>query len=168
MRVPSARSDRGLIRLFFVLVAVPMFAVFPYLRDLNNPNEYARVFTTMMLVEKGTFIIDEPVATYGWINDMAHTPGLDPTKTPHYTMVKAPGATYLGIPGYFVFSKIVAPLLGHERYATPQSTNEDMGKPPRVPSKLARFHAFGKRRPKRSAAGCMPTAPREQTDRNDV
>jgi hypothetical protein len=43
-----------------------------------------------------------------------------------------------------------------------------MGKPPRVPSKLARFHAFGKRRPKRSAAGCMPTAPREQTDRNDV
>lgn len=123
MRVP-ARNDAGLVRLFFVLVFVPMFAVFPYLRDLNNPNEFARVYTTMMLVEKGTFIIDEPVATWGWINDMAHTPGLDPTKTPHYSMVKAPGATYLGIPGYALFSKVVAPLLG-KKYPAVTSSNED-------------------------------------------
>jgi hypothetical protein len=32
--------------------------------------------------------------------------------------VKAPGAVYAGLPGYFVFSKVIAPLLG-ERYPSP-------------------------------------------------
>jgi hypothetical protein len=119
----SDRRGAGLVRLFFVLVFVPMFLVFPYQRDINNPNEFTRVFTTMMLVEKGTFRIDEPVQMWGWVNDMARAPGLD-DKLPHYTMVKAPAAAYAGVPGYFVFSKIVAPLLG-KHYPTMASSTED-------------------------------------------
>lgn len=119
----SDRRGAGIVRLFFVLAFVPMFLVFPYQRDINNPNEFTRVFTTMMLVEKGTFRIDEPVQMWGWVNDMARAPGLD-DGLPHYTMVKAPGAMYAGIPGYFVFSKVVAPLLG-KSYPTSASTQAE-------------------------------------------
>lgn len=119
----SDRRGEGIVRLFFVLVFVPMFLVFPYQREINNPNEFTRVFTTMMLVEKGTFRIDEPVQMWGWVNDMARAPGLD-DKLPHYTMVKAPAAAYAGVPAYFVFSKIVAPILG-KHYPTMASSTED-------------------------------------------
>jgi len=112
------------VRFFFLLVLVPMLGVFPYQRAINNPNEFTRVFTTMMIVEKGTFRIDEPVAMWGWVNDMAKAPGLDPTGTPHYTMVKAPGAVYAGIPGYAIFSKVIAPILG-KHYPTASSSEED-------------------------------------------
>jgi hypothetical protein len=122
MLAPERRTA-GIRRLFFALVFIPMFAVFPYLRAINNPNEFTRVFTTMMLVEKGTFRIDEPVQIWGWVNDMARAPGLD-DKLPHYTMVKAPGAAYAGIPGYFVFSKVVAPLLGR-KFPTATSTDDE-------------------------------------------
>ncbi|HEY8077634.1 MAG TPA: hypothetical protein VIF62_26085 [Labilithrix sp.] len=87
-----------------------MVCVFPYLRGVNNPNEFVRVFTAMSIVEHGTFRIDEQVQLYGWVNDMAHREG-------HYYMVKAPGSTYLGIPGYAIFAKIVAPLL-RKQYPT--------------------------------------------------
>lgn len=118
----TERRARRTTKLFFVLVVLPFFTVFPYLRDINNPNELTRVFTTMMLVEKGTFRIDEPVALWGWVNDMAHAPGLDRGHL-HYTMVKAPGAAYLGVPGYWVFSKVVAPALGRH-FPTAASSQE--------------------------------------------
>jgi len=100
-----------------------MVAVLPYLRSVNNPNEYVRVFTAMSLVEKGSFVIDEPVQLWGWVNDMARV------KSPvdgqlHYYMVKAPGVVYAGVPGYFLFSKVVAPILG-KRYPTATSTPEE-------------------------------------------
>jgi hypothetical protein len=108
VRAALRRRDAGPRRLFFLLVAIPMLFVFPYLRATNNPNEYVRVFTAMSLVEEGTFAIDGPVRRFGWVNDMSA-----PRKTGgHYYMVKAPGAVYLGVPGYFIYSKIVAPLLG--------------------------------------------------------
>jgi hypothetical protein len=94
-----------------VLVLLPMLCVFPYLRAVNNPNEFVRVFTVMALVESGTFRIDEQVATFGWVNDMARVKGKDDGRD-HYYMVKAPAVVYAGVPGYFVFSKIVAPILG--------------------------------------------------------
>src|SRR5512146_2184001 len=119
----TERRARRTTTLFFVLVVLPFFTVFPYLRDINNPNELTRVFTTMMLVEKGTFRIDEPVALWGWVNDMAHAPGLDRGHL-HYTMVKAPGAAYLGVPGYWVFSKVVAPALGRH-FPTAASSQDD-------------------------------------------
>jgi hypothetical protein len=43
---------------------------------------------------------------------------------PHYFMVKAPGVVYASLPGYFVFSKIVAPLVGH-KYPTATTPNEE-------------------------------------------
>ena len=90
-----------------------MLCVFPYLRVVNNPNEFVRVFTVMSLVETGTFRIDEQVATFGWTNDMARVKGKD-DGVDHYFMVKGPGAVYLGLPGYLVFSKVIAPILGHK------------------------------------------------------
>jgi hypothetical protein len=88
-----------------------MLCVFPYLRGVNNPNEFVRVFTVMSLVESGTFRVDEQVETFGWTNDMARTKGKD-DGVEHYYMVKGPGIVYAGIPGYLIFSKVVAPLLG--------------------------------------------------------
>jgi hypothetical protein len=111
MRRELRRQRKGLHRLFFFLVLLPMLLVFPYLRALNNPNEYVRVFTVMSLVESGTYRIDEQVQTFGWVNDMAKTKGRD-DGVDHYYMVKGPGAVYVGIPGYFLFSKVVAPALG--------------------------------------------------------
>ncbi len=108
-------------RLFFLLVLVPLLCVFPYLRGVNNPNEYVRVFTAMSIVEHGTFRIDEPVQLWGWVNDMARVPSKEDGQA-HYFMVKAPGAVYLGLPGYAIFAKVVAPILGHSfpTAATPQ------------------------------------------------
>lgn len=103
---------RGPRRLFFLLVFLPMLCVFPYLRAVNNPNEFVRVFTSIALVENHTFSIDEPVQLWGWVNDMARVPSKEDGK-PHYFMVKAPGVVYASLPGYFVFSKVIAPLTGH-------------------------------------------------------
>ncbi|MDB4997443.1 MAG: hypothetical protein JWM74_4875 [Myxococcaceae bacterium] len=100
------------MRLFFVLIALPFFALFPYLRAVNNPNELVRVFTTMSLVEDGTLAIDEEVATYGWVNDMAHVPSKFDGGKLHYFMVKTPLSTYLGVPVYYAYSKVQA-VLGH-------------------------------------------------------
>ena len=52
-----------------------MLCVFPYLRAVNNPNEFTRVYTLMSLVESRTFRIDEQVQTWGWTNDMARVKG---------------------------------------------------------------------------------------------
>ncbi len=88
-----------------------MLCVFPYLKVVNNPNEFVRVYTVMSLVESGSFRIDEQVQTFGWVNDMARVKGKD-DGVDHYYMVKAPGIVYAGIPGYVIFSKVVAPLIG--------------------------------------------------------
>lgn len=114
---------RGPRRLFFLLVMLPMLCVFPYLRAVNNPNEFVRVFTSVALVENHTFSIDEPVALWGWVNDMARVVSKDDGQ-PHYYMVKAPGVVYASLPGYFLFSKVIAPMVGHH-YPTATSTPED-------------------------------------------
>ena len=120
MRRTPARGPR---RLFFLLVVLPMFCVFPYLRTVNNPNEFVRVFTAIALVEHHTFSIDEPVKTWGWVNDMARVPSKVDGQ-PHYFMVKAPGVVYASLPGYFLFSKVIAPLTGHH-YPTATSSQEE-------------------------------------------
>ena len=96
------------MRLFFVLAAFPFFALFPYLRAVNNPNELERVFTTMALVDDATLAVDEQVATYGWVNDMAHVPSKFDGQKLHYFMVKTPLSTYLGVPVYFAYAKVQA------------------------------------------------------------
>jgi hypothetical protein len=114
---------RGPRRLFFLLVFLPMLCVFPYLRAVNNPNEFVRVFTSIALVENHTFSIDEPVQLWGWVNDMARVPSKVDGQ-PHYFMVKAPGVVYASLPGYFIFSKIIAPLTGHH-YPTASTPPEE-------------------------------------------
>jgi hypothetical protein len=120
MKRPVSKGPRTWL---FALALVPMLAVFPYLRGLNNPNEFVRVFTVMAIVERGTFAIDEPVALWGWVNDMARVPSREDGR-PHYFMVKGPAIVYAGVPGYFLFSKVVAPLAGH-RYPTAQSSADE-------------------------------------------
>ncbi len=118
-----------------------MLCVFPYLRTVNNPNEFVRVYTVMSLVESRTFRIDEQVNTWGWVNDMARVKGRNDSSEQqgdHYFMVKAPGVIYAGAPGYFIFSKVVAPLLGkkypgvtagqtgpHAKTVAPPATQEE-------------------------------------------
>lgn len=121
MRRVRERGPRRI--LFFGLVLMPFLLVFPYLRAVNNPNEFVRVFTSMAIVEKQTFAIDEEIELWGWINDQAHIPSKFDGKMHHY-MVKGPLLGYLGVPGYFVFSKGVAPLLGR-RFPTAASTQEE-------------------------------------------
>ena len=94
------------MRLFFVLAAFPFFALFLYLRAVNNPNELVRVFTTMALVDDATLAVDEQVATYGWVNDMAHVPSKFDGGKLHYFMVKTPLSTYLGVPVYFAYAQV--------------------------------------------------------------
>ncbi len=110
MRGRAPRHKR--VRLFFVLCVLPFFALFPYLRAVNNPNELVRVYTTMALVDDRVLTVDEQVATYGWVNDMAHVPSKFDGGKLHYFMVKTPLSTYLGVPVYFVYGKVQA-LFGH-------------------------------------------------------
>ena len=121
MRRTRARGPR---RLFFFLVLLPMLCVFPYLRAVNNPNEFVRVFTAVSIVENHTFSIDEQVQLWGWVNDMARVPSKDDGQ-PHYFMVKAPGVVYAGVPGYFLFSKVIAPVLGKHYPTAAASTLEE-------------------------------------------
>jgi hypothetical protein len=121
MRRTRARGPR---RLFFFLVLLPMLCVFPYLRAVNNPNEFVRVFTAVSIVENHTFSIDEQVTMWGWVNDMARVPSKE-NGQPHYFMVKAPGVVYAGVPGYFLFSKVIAPVLGKHYPNVATSTLEE-------------------------------------------
>lgn len=124
MRRELRWKRKGLHGLFFFLVLLPTFCVFPYLRAVNNPNEFTRVFTVMALVENHRFAIDEQVATWGWVNDMAKVKGKVDGHDHHF-MVKAPAAVYLGLPGYVIFSKVVAPVLGKHYVGGKAATPEE-------------------------------------------
>lgn len=96
------------------LVACVYFYVVPYYPALNNPNENVRVYMTAALVEDGTYDISGPRARWGWVNDAACVDRLvDGTLAPcnggppagasrAYYSVKAPGASFLGVPGYAI------------------------------------------------------------------
>jgi hypothetical protein len=86
-------------KVFFVFLFVAYFSVFPYNQGLNNPNENSRVYTTIALVEHHTWRIDDEVTRFGPINDAAVLDG-------HRLAAKAPAVSVLGVPVYWVFSKI--------------------------------------------------------------
>lgn len=86
-------------RLFFALVAVVWLAVFPFNYGLNNPNENARTYTTIALVEHHTPCIDAEVARFGRVNDNAVRDG-------RQYAAKSPATSLLGVPVYFVFRLI--------------------------------------------------------------
>jgi hypothetical protein len=111
MHAPPSPRTPWVVRIFFVLCAIPLLLVFPYVAAINNPNENVRTYMTMALVERGTLRIDDIVERQGWVNDMAkvpdrHGPGH------HYYSVKAPAVSFMALPPYWAFTK-VAPRLGH-------------------------------------------------------
>lgn len=100
-----------------------MFLVFPYNHATNNPNENVRTYMTMAIVENHTFCIDKILERFWWVNDMALVPGPAQGEA-HRFSVKAPATSYMGVPVYWVWSRMIAPRLGH-RYPTEQSSIED-------------------------------------------
>ena len=100
----DSRTSRYGRALFFACVFVVYFLVFPYNQGLNNPNENARVYTTIALVEHHTWRIDDEVARFGPINDAAVIGG-------HRYAAKAPAVSLLGVPVYWLFSKIASHLV---------------------------------------------------------
>jgi hypothetical protein len=111
MKVRGSRRHVWYVRAFFVLVALPLLGLCPYMAVINNPNENVRTYMTIALVEEHTFSIDDVVRRFGWVNDMARVPG-DGKKTDHYYSVKAPAVSYAGVPVYWLFRK-AAIRLGH-------------------------------------------------------
>ncbi|MCA9536784.1 MAG: hypothetical protein KC593_24045 [Myxococcales bacterium] len=124
-------------------MAIVYLYVFPYFPALNNPNENVRVYMTAALVEDGTYDIGGPRARWGWVNDAACVDRLvDGTLAPcdgrapegaerAYYSVKAPGASFLGVPGYAVYRAWLAAFpspsgsAGHGR--TGQGGSDEQG-----------------------------------------
>lgn len=93
MGTDAARTGRwGYAALFAFLLLYP----FPYQARLNNPNENVRLYMTAALVEHGTYAIDRMRERWGWVNDAA-------TRDGHVYSVKAPGTSWLGVPGYAAY-----------------------------------------------------------------
>jgi hypothetical protein len=99
------------IRAFFVLVALPLLGVSPFIGVVNNPNENVRTYMTMALVDDHTFRLDEVIKRFGWVNDMAKVPGKN-GEPDYHSSVKGPAVSYAGVPIYWAFKK-VAVRLGH-------------------------------------------------------
>lgn len=101
MAVGSAPRDRRwFVAIFFVLVAFPFFGVFPYINVVMNPNENTRTYMTIAAVENKTFQLDQTVARFGWINDMASV--RDKRGAFHYYSVKGPLNSLMGVPVYWL------------------------------------------------------------------
>jgi len=100
------RLDRRITTIVLALVGVVFLSVFPYQSTINNPNENARAYMTMAIVEHGTLRIDEVVQRHGWVNDMAKAE--DAEGFEHLYSVKGPAISYAGVPFYWVFVKLEA------------------------------------------------------------
>src|SRR5215472_2722461 len=110
---PKAEMDSPrAVTAFFVLTLVVYTCVSPYIAAVNNPNENTRTYMTMAIVENHTFRLDRIVARQGWVSDMARVPDQTPEGS-HLASVKGPATSYLGVPVYWVFTK-VAPWFGHK------------------------------------------------------
>lgn len=103
------RPSAGLARAISLALLVIFSCVFPFVYQLNNPNENVRTYMTMAIVDEHTFRIDTLIERYGWTNDMAKAP--DKLGVPHLYSVKAPAVSYLGVPVYAAF-RLIAPALG--------------------------------------------------------
>ena len=69
---------------------------------------------TMAIVEGHTFKINDIVGRYGWTNDMAAVPEADGTRSLY--SVKAPAASYAGVPFYWAMTKYCAALRASGRH----------------------------------------------------
>lgn len=83
-------------RVGFFLIAFLYVCVFPYQPELNNPNENVRLYMTAAIIEDGTYCIDGVIKRWGYVGDTAVFEGR------HFSL-KAPGASWLALPGYFLY-----------------------------------------------------------------
>ena len=90
-----------LVWLVCALLVLAYLLPVPYFDALNNPNENVRVYMTRAMVDFGTMAIDPVIAEWGYVNDKATIHGL-------MYSGKAPGTSYLGIPGYWLYSTLCA------------------------------------------------------------
>ncbi len=102
-RGPSDTRERRVAWLVFAGIAFLYLVPFPYFERLNSPNENARIYMVKAAVEHGTLAVD-PVLGSGRppIVDLARHDG-------RLYSIKAPGPSLLGIPFYWVATRI-APL----------------------------------------------------------
>jgi hypothetical protein len=107
---PLPREQRWFVAIFFALVALPFFGVFPYIGVVMNPNENTRTYMTIAAVEHRTFQLDPVVARFGWINDMASVRNKQGVS--HYYSVKGPLNSFAGVPVYWLQCKL-AKWRGH-------------------------------------------------------
>jgi len=117
--VATAVPGRGRRLAAAALFAAVALYVFPYYPILSNPNEDVRLYMTAALVDEGTYEISAIRRRWGWTNDAAcvdtgddgslvpcegpmrqHTPEGDGRR---YFSVKAPLASWLGVPGYALY-----------------------------------------------------------------
>ena len=125
MTAPDSSRARSL--LFVALVGCISLYLFPYQPEINNPNENVRFYMTAALVDEGSFEIGTIRERWGWTNDAACVerdalgspspcvgrPAAGSTRS-HYS-VKAPGTSYLGVPGYALYRAIAGPELDRAR-----------------------------------------------------
>lgn len=94
--MPPATPSLARTLVVLALCAFVYLFVFPHYPRINNPNENVRLYMTAALVEEGSYRIDSMRARWGWVNDAAVREG-------HYYSVKAPGTSFLGVPGYALY-----------------------------------------------------------------
>lgn len=99
MLAATARDHRWILG----LIAFAYLYVSPYFPIVNNPNENVRFYMTIALVEEGRYEIDGPRHEWGWVNDAARLNG-------HLYSVKAPGTSFLAVPGYAAYLSILHAL----------------------------------------------------------
>ena len=86
------------------VIAAAYLLVFPHFPKLNNPNENVRFYMTAALVQDGAYDIAGPWERWGWVNDSALT---DDGR--RYS-VKAPGASWLAVPGFALYDALPGDL----------------------------------------------------------
>lgn len=91
--------ERRIRLAFFAAVAFLLLYSFPYFAELRSANELPRAYLTQAIVEEGTFAIDTGVERWGTTADVS--PAGD-----HLYSNKAPGSSFLAVPGYLVLKSI--------------------------------------------------------------
>ncbi len=94
----------ALRRYGFALALVLLYLYsFPYFARLKHANELPRIYLTMAMVDDGTFAIDSGVRRWGATVDVSPSGG-------HQYSNKAPGASLLAAPAYFLLKEVRAAL----------------------------------------------------------
>ena len=95
---------------FFAGIAALLLYSFPYFEAIRSANELPRVYLTQAIVDEGTFAIDSGVRRWGATADVSPAGG-------HHYSNKAPGSSFLAIPGYLALKGVKAVVGGEPSLA---------------------------------------------------